>query len=61
MARIAGVNIPDNKHAAISLTYIFGIGRTRAQQICAALGLEPSIKIADLSVEQLEPGSCRSG
>ncbi|AOM00112.1 30S ribosomal protein S13 [Cobetia marina] len=54
MARIAGVNIPDNKHAAISLTYIFGIGRTRAQQICAALGLEPSVKIADLSVEQLD-------
>ena len=34
MARIAGVNIPDNKHAAISLTYIFGIGRTAARQIC---------------------------
>ena len=33
MARIAGVNIPDNKHAAISLTYIFGIGRTRAKHI----------------------------
>ena len=36
MARIAGVNIPDNKHAVISLTYIFGIGKTTAQQLCAS-------------------------
>lgn len=54
MARIAGVNIPDNKHAAISLTYIYGIGRTRAQQICAAVGIAPSLKIGDLSAEQLD-------
>ena len=37
MARIAGVNIPDNKHAVISLTYIYGIGRTTAKQISALL------------------------
>jgi small subunit ribosomal protein S13 len=54
MARIAGVNIPDNKHAVISLTYIYGIGRTTAQQICKATGIEPSAKIADLSEEQLD-------
>lgn len=54
MARIAGVNIPDNKHAVISLTYIFGIGRTTAQAICEAIGIEPTKKIRDLSDEQLD-------
>ncbi|NPU91859.1 MAG: 30S ribosomal protein S13 [Gammaproteobacteria bacterium] len=54
MARIAGVNIPDNKHAVISLTYIFGIGRTTARAICAAVGIEPSTKIRELSEEQLD-------
>ncbi|GGO89294.1 30S ribosomal protein S13 [Marinobacterium nitratireducens] len=54
MARIAGVNIPDNKHAVISLTYIYGIGRTTAQKICENLGIAPSTKIADLSEEQLD-------
>ena len=54
MARIAGVNIPDNKHAVISLTYIFGVGKTTAQKLCATTGVNPSAKIADLSEEQLE-------
>ncbi|KDE39687.1 MAG: 30S ribosomal protein S13 [Nitrincola lacisaponensis] len=54
MARIAGVNIPDNKHAVISLTYIYGIGRTTAKQICAAVGILPTVKIGDLSEEQLD-------
>lgn len=54
MARIAGVNIPDNKHAAISLTYIYGVGRTRAQEICAAAEIEPTVKIGDLSAEQID-------
>lgn len=54
MARIAGVNIPDNKHAAISLTYIFGIGRTRAQQVCVAAGIESTARIQDLSTEQID-------
>ena len=54
MARIAGVNIPDNKHAVISLTYIYGIGRTTAQSICDACGIAASTKIADLSDEQLD-------
>ena len=54
MARIAGVNIPDNKHAVISLTYIFGIGKTSAQQLCAATGVSPSAKVSELSEDQLE-------
>ncbi|WP_151705055.1 MULTISPECIES: 30S ribosomal protein S13 [Nitrincola] len=54
MARIAGVNIPDNKHAVISLTYIYGIGRTSAKQICDAAGIAPTVKIGDLSEEQLD-------
>ena len=54
MARIAGVNIPDNKHAVISLTYIFGVGKTAAQKLCETTGVNPSAKIADLSEEQLE-------
>ena len=54
MARIAGVNIPDNKHAVISLTYVFGIGRTTAKQICAATGIAESTKIGELSDEQMD-------
>jgi small subunit ribosomal protein S13 len=54
MARIAGVNIPDNKHAVISLTYIFGVGRTTAQKLCEAVGVEPSSKMGDLSEDKLD-------
>ena len=54
MARVAGVNIPDNKHAEISLTYVYGIGKTRAQGICGVIGIDPSTKISDLSEDQLE-------
>jgi small subunit ribosomal protein S13 len=54
MARIAGVNIPDNKHAVISLTYIFGIGRTKSKQICAATGVAEDAKIGSLSEEQID-------
>ncbi|MAF17709.1 MAG: 30S ribosomal protein S13 [Marinomonas sp.] len=54
MARIAGVNIPDNKHAVISLTYIFGIGRTRSQEICQAAGIAETDKIGSLSDEVLD-------
>ena len=54
MARVAGINIPDNKHAEISLTYVYGIGKTRAKSICSSVGVEPSTKIADLSEDQLE-------
>ncbi len=54
MARIAGVNVPDNKHAVISLTYIFGVGKTRAQLICEKTGIEPTRKIGDLSTDELD-------
>ena len=54
MARIAGINIPDNKHAVISLTYVYGIGKTRAKSILAAVGIEESTKIASLSDAQLD-------
>lgn len=54
MARIAGVNIPDNKHAVISLTYVYGIGRPTAKQICAAAGIAETTKIGELSEEQLD-------
>jgi len=54
MARIAGVNIPDNKHAVISLTYIFGIGRHTAKNILAAAGITPTVKIRELDDAQLD-------
>lgn len=54
MARIAGINIPDNKHAGISLTYIFGIGRTTARQLCDKVGIDPATKIQDLSDANLD-------
>jgi small subunit ribosomal protein S13 len=49
MARIAGINIPVNKHVAISLTHIHGIGRARAIQACRAAQIEPNTKVKDLS------------
>lgn len=54
MARIAGVNIPDRKHTVIALTAIYGIGRTRAAEICAAAGIEPARRIMDLSESEVE-------
>ena len=54
MARIAGVNIPDNKHAVISLTYVYGIGRSTAKKICAATGIEESVKIGDLPESKMD-------
>ena len=45
MARIAGVNIPDHKHAVISLTHIFGIGKTQAKKLCEASNIPESTKI----------------
>tara|TARA_Y100001970_G_scaffold67082_1_gene85494 strand:+ start:2403 stop:2759 length:357 start_codon:yes stop_codon:yes gene_type:complete len=54
MARVAGINIPDNKHTEVSLTYVYGIGKTRAKDICQKTGIDPSIKISDLNEDQLE-------
>lgn len=59
MARIAGVNIPNHKHAVIALTSIYGIGRTRAQLICEEAGVNPAAKIKDLTdadVDKLREG-----
>ena len=54
MARIAGVNIPNHQHAEIALTSIYGIGRTRAREICAAAGIATSTKIKDVSDAQMD-------
>ena len=54
MARIAGINVPVQKHTVIGLTAIYGVGLTRAQQICAAAGVEEDLKIRDLSEDQVE-------
>lgn len=54
MARIAGINIPNHQHAGIALTAIFGIGRARAQAICAAAGVQLSRKIKDLTDAELD-------
>ncbi len=54
MARIAGVNIPDNKHTWVSLTYIYGIGRTTSHKILAKTGITPDVKVKDLTEEQLD-------
>jgi small subunit ribosomal protein S13 len=54
MARIAGVNIPDNKHAVISLTYIYGVGRSQAKRLCADTGVAESAKIAELSEQEMD-------
>ncbi|SRR5690625_3139538 len=54
MARIAGINIPPHQHAEIGLTAIFGIGRSRARDICEAAGVEPSKKVKDLTDAELE-------
>jgi small subunit ribosomal protein S13 len=54
MARIAGVNIPNHQHTVIALTAIYGVGRTRAQKICAAAGVVVSTKIKDLTDTQMD-------
>jgi small subunit ribosomal protein S13 len=54
MARIAGVNIPDRKHTVIALRAIYGIGKTRAQKICASAGIDPTVQIRTLTEGELE-------
>lgn len=54
MARIAGVNIPNHKHAEIALTAIYGVGRSRAQQICDAAQVVRSTRIKDLTESDME-------
>lgn len=53
MARIAGVEIPDNKRLLVGLTYIYGVGRTLAIKACEAVGIDPMRKLGELSDEEL--------
>lgn len=53
MARIAGVNIPTAKRVVIALTYIYGIGHTRAKQICAAVGIPASKRVHQLTEDEV--------
>ena len=53
MARIAGVNLPNQKRLEIGLTYIYGIGRSTAQHVCADLGLSQDTKVKDLTDEEV--------
>jgi len=53
MARIVGVDIPNDKQVAYSLTYIYGIGLNTAKKVCAAAGIDETIRVKDLSEEQL--------
>ena len=54
MARVAGINIPDNKHLDVSLTHIFGIGRKTAQDICKKLKIDFTKKVSSLSEQELD-------
>ncbi|MBQ3308712.1 MAG: 30S ribosomal protein S13 [Aeriscardovia sp.] len=53
MARLAGVDIPNEKRIEIALTYIYGVGRTRAHETLAATGISPDIRVRDLTEDQL--------
>jgi small subunit ribosomal protein S13 len=54
MARIAGINVPDHKHAVVALTSIYGIGSTRARQVCAEAKVAADSKISALSEDEIE-------
>lgn len=54
MARIAGINIPDHKHAVIALTSIYGVGKTRSKAILAAAGIAEDVKISESSEGQID-------
>ena len=54
MARIAGVNLPVQKHGSIGLQSIFGIGRSRSKQLCVAAGVDPTTKIKSLTEAEVE-------
>ena len=58
MARIAGINIPVNKHISIGLMHIYGIGRSRSLSVCRAAGVDPSTKVRDLT--EAEVGTLRT-
>jgi small subunit ribosomal protein S13 len=53
MARIAGINIPMNKHVWVGLTHIFGVGRTQALKACAGAGIKPNVIVKDLTESEV--------
>jgi small subunit ribosomal protein S13 len=53
MARIAGINIPMNKHVWIGLTHIYGVGRARARAVCEAAGIDPTTRVKDLTEAEI--------
>jgi small subunit ribosomal protein S13 len=53
LARISGVDIPREKRLEISLTYIFGVGRTRSKEICESVGISPNTRVRDLTEEEV--------
>jgi small subunit ribosomal protein S13 len=53
LARISGVDIPREKRLEISLTYIFGVGRTRAKEICEAVAISPNTRVRDLTEDEV--------
>jgi small subunit ribosomal protein S13 len=54
MARIAGVNIPDNKHVRVSLTYVYGVGNSLSKKLCEKLSIAEDKKVMDLTEQELE-------
>ena len=54
MARIAGVNIPDNKHVRVSLTYVYGVGNSSSKKLCEKLDIAEDKKVMDLTEQELE-------
>ncbi len=54
MARIAGVNIPDNKHVRVSLTYVYGVGNSLSKKLCEKLDIAEDKKVMDLTEQELE-------
>ena len=54
MARIAGVNVPDNKHAVVALTYIYGVGSSQARRICSDTNVVESERMGDLTESQMD-------
>ena len=54
MARIAGINIPVNKHVVVALTSIYGVGRSLASEACTRAGVQPDVKVKDLSEPEVE-------